>query len=158
MRALEFREIQRSEFALWKQMRGDLYTSLDDSYHVQEMEEIANRADWFCYFVVSDDGEIIGLLELSSRNIVDGCVTSPVAYLEGLYLKQGFRGQGYGRSVLEKVVNWCRDNGYTELATDTELDNEGAQRFYTSFGFAEGDRVVAFRMAVNKEQGTGSRI
>ena len=148
--SLEFREIDRAHFPQWKRMRGELYASLDDEFHLKEMEEISQRTDWICRFIVNAEKEIIGLLELSSRNVVDGCLSSPVAYLEGLYLEPGHRGRGYGCSVLEKVVNWCRQNGFSELATDTELNNAAAQAFYTSFGFEEQDRVVVFRMAINK--------
>ena len=35
------------------------------------------------------------------------------------------------------------------MATDTEITNEKAQRFYESVGFKEVDRVVEYRIEVS---------
>ncbi len=126
-------------------MRKDLYRDLDDDYHDQEMENIFQNDKWNCRFLEDEGCLTIGLVEISSRNIVDGCLSSPVAYLEGLYLKPGYRGQGNGKKILNIILGWCKEKGFSELATDTELTNTNAQRFYKAIGFQETDRVVEFR-------------
>ncbi len=131
-------------------MRKNLYRTQDDEYHLQEMENIFESDIWYCRFIVDDNIQIIGLVELSSRNIVDGCLSSPVAYLEGLYLNSEYREKGLGKKVMKIILNWCREKGFSELATDTELTNIKAQNFYKTVGFQETDRVVAFRIVVNK--------
>ena len=130
-------------------MREEVYGSLDDEYHNKEMEQIFLSNDWFCYFLTDEKNRIAGLIELSLRNIVDGCLTSPVAYLEGLYLKKKYRGKGLGKDAIKIVLNWCRKQGLSELATDTELTNLRAQNLYKTVGFEETDRVVEFRIDVN---------
>jgi len=77
-------------------MREDVYRSLDDEFHEQEMKQIFVSDDWFCYFLGDGNNQITGFVELSSRNIVDGCLSSPVAYLEGLYLKKRIPWDGAG--------------------------------------------------------------
>ena len=70
------------------------------------------------------------MVELSSRNIVDGCLSSPVAYIEGLYIEEKHRGKGAGKAAMIAIQNWCKQKGFAELATDTELENLKAQFFF----------------------------
>ncbi len=142
--------INRNAFPLWKQMREDLYGSLNNDYHAKEMENIFVSDVWFCNFLADENNQVIGLVELSSRNIVDGCLSSPVAYLEGLYLRPEHRGKGLGKEVIRIIIKWCMVEGFSELATDTEITNKKAQRFYESMGFEEVDRVVEYRMKINE--------
>lgn len=141
--------IHRYQFPKWKEMREEIYRSLDDEYHNKEMEKIFVSNDWFCYFLTDEKNQIAGLIELSLRNIVDGCLSSPVAYLEGLYLKKKYRGKGLGKGAIKIILKWCKEKGLSELATDTELTNLRAQNLYKTVGFQEIDRVVEFRIDVN---------
>lgn len=129
-------------------MREEVYSSLDDEFHSKEMEQIFVREDWFCYFLTDETNVFLGLVELSSRNIADGCLSSPVAYLEGLYLKKEYRGRGLGKEAVNVILAWCKENGYSELATDSELKNINAQMFFTAVGFQETYRVVEFSTKV----------
>lgn len=130
-------------------MRMELYSALDDDYHDEEME-ITNSSDqWYCRFIKNDADEVIGMLEISYRNIVDGCISCPVPYIEGLYLYPRFRNKGYGTEILKMIVAWCKEQGYTELATDAQIINTAAHSFYKSAGFEETDRVVEFRMELS---------
>ena len=142
--------IEKSQFSEWKAFRRQIYSVLDEQYDSQEMEQIYSSDDWFCFFIGNENEDIVGLVELSSRNIVDNCLSSPVAYLEGLYIDEDYRNQGLGEKTLELILDWCHKNGFQELATDTEIDNDRAQKFYKNFGFKETDRVVEFRIDINK--------
>jgi len=130
-------------------MRDELYSSLSSEFHAEEMEKIFHSSEWHCQFIEDKNKHILGFLELSSRNIVDGCLSSPVAYLEGLYLKPGLRGKGLGKGVIKLILNWCRERGFSELATDTELKNINAQGFFNAIGFQETYRIVEFKIKVN---------
>ena len=145
---MPLRPISENELSRWRTMRSHIYPELDDEYDSQEMEMILHSNYWFCFFVIDEAEQIIGLVELSLRNIVDNCLTSPVAYLEGLYLEEAWRGQGLGREVIRHIFAWCRERGLSELATDAELHNEAAQAFYRALGFEETDRVVEFKIEV----------
>lgn len=149
--------ITRNEFPQWKEMRRAVFSELDDAYHDEEMENIFVSDQWYCYFLKDKKNTTLGLVELSSRNIVDGCLSSPVAYLEGLYLKPAYRGKGLGREVIAMIQHWCRRKGFSELATDTELTNAKAQKFYRAVGFEETYQVVEFRIEINSP-GTGNVI
>ncbi|MDH5178314.1 MAG: GNAT family N-acetyltransferase [Gammaproteobacteria bacterium] len=141
--------IKQELFPLWKQFRCSLYLTIDDDYHQQEMIQIHQNSDWLCRFIENDSREIIGLVEISFRNIVDGCLSSPVAYLEGLYLTEAERGKGHGKQAIDLICQWCVENGFSELATDTQSGNTKAQLFYTRLGFKEIDRVVEYRLELS---------
>ena len=138
--------IAKDDFSDWAQFRSQIYPVRSRDLDLKEMESIFGSEFWKCWFIEHKDGERIGLVELSFRNIVDGCSSSPVPYLEGLYLIESKRGKGRGTQVIEMIKRWCREQGYSELATDAELVNTSAQEFYEKLGFEQVDRVVAYRL------------
>jgi aminoglycoside 6'-N-acetyltransferase I len=85
------------------------------------------------------------MIEVSLRNVVDGCLTSPVGYIEGVYIDPTQRGAGLSRRLLQYAEEWCRSMGCTEIATDAEFENEEAQRFHEHMGFEETYRIVEYR-------------
>ena len=98
-------------------------------------------------FVAIDDADVVvGFVEANLRHdYVNGCETSPVAFVEGLFVDAPHRGQGMGRALIAAVADWARATGCGELASDAELDNVASHRFHAALGFAETERVVYFR-------------
>ncbi len=146
---LTFQPATLNDFETWARFRDELYDDLSPDYIETEIKRIIddpNLASFIIYTATSD--EPVGLVEMSLRNIVDGCVSSPVAYIDGLYLIEKYRGQGLGKALIDFTKKWARENNCTELAVDTELENERAQQFYLREGFTETFRIVQFRMEV----------
>ena len=135
--------IKRNQISLWRKFRNSVYCGVTDEFHEIEMENIFKSEEWFCYFLESETN-IIGFVELSARNVVDGCLSSPVAYIEGLYIESEYRGRGAGKKAIEAIHKWCKTKGFTELAADTELTNLDAQIFFNAVGFEETYRVVEY--------------
>lgn len=140
--------IEKNDFPVWAQFRAEIYPLISRDYDLREMETVFASELWYCWFISGEEGEKIGLVELSLRNIVDGCLSSPVPYLEGLYLVPSKRGMGRGAKVIEMIINWCRNHGYTEFATDAELSNARAQQFYEKLGFEKVDQVVEYKITI----------
>jgi len=44
--------IKSDEFALWLQMRNEVYGALSPGFHEKEMSLIFDREDWFCFFLM----------------------------------------------------------------------------------------------------------
>jgi aminoglycoside 6'-N-acetyltransferase I len=64
----------------------------------------ADAKEWVeILLAVTDDGAPLGFAELSIRNVVDGCSTDRVAYLEGWYVVPTTRRQGIGRALVQAV-------------------------------------------------------
>lgn len=136
-----------ADFDTWRRFREELYDDLDPAWSEDEIHRIATDPNMTTYLVFDETQPTpIGMLELSLRNIVDGCATSPVAYIDGLYLTEKWQGRGLGSQLLAFAKKWAGEQGCTELAVDTELDNVRAQKFYLREGFEETFRIVQFRM------------
>ena len=78
------------------------------------------------------------------RDYVEGCETSPVGYLEGIFVREPLRGQGVAKALLARCEAWAREQGCTEFASDCELSNEDSLRFHLATGFQEAGRIVCF--------------
>ncbi len=78
------------------------------------------------------------------RDYVEGCETSPVGYLEGIFVREPLRGQGVAKALLARCEAWAREQGCTEFASDCELSNEDSLRFHLVTGFQEAGRIVCF--------------
>lgn len=101
-------------------------------------------------FVSQDaDGMLTGFLEVSLRSHADGCdIEQPVGYVEGWFVREGFRGRGIGAELMRASEDWARGLGCTEMASDALIDNEASQNAHQALGFAEVDRCVHFRKSL----------
>ena len=87
----------------------------------------------------------VGFAELSIRNIVDGCATDRVAYLEGWYVVPESRRNGIGRALIQAAEQWAILQGCTEFGSDSEIDNDVSHAAHLHSGFRETGRVRTFR-------------
>jgi len=90
--------------------------------------------------------QLIGFLEVDLRSHADGCNPAhPVGYIEGWYVKDGYRHQGVGRKLVAAAEGWARNQGCLEIASDTWIDNEVSQRAHKALGYEVVDRCVHYR-------------
>ena len=75
---------------------------------------------------------------------VEGTESSPVGYLEGIYVEENCRRKGLARELLAASENWAREQGCREFASDCELTNTQSLRFHLSLGFEEANRIICF--------------
>jgi len=129
----------------WLSFRKMLYHDLSEVFNLKEMRLIEQDQSRTVYLMY--DGDLaIGMLELALRNFVDGCLSSPVAYLEGIYLISEYQRKGLSSLMMDKVKEWSKKKGCSELASDAEIDNYTAQKFHVSAGFEETYRIVEYKM------------
>ncbi len=102
-------------------------------------------------FLGEIDGKNIGFAECQLRHdYVEGKETSPVGYLEGIFIEEEYRKNGYAKQLLAACENWALEQGCTEFASDCELDNTESLKFHLSLGFEEANRVICFTKSLNK--------
>ncbi len=65
-------------------------------------------------------------------------------YVEDIVVNPEYRGMGLGRQLLERGIQWARDNGYPGVMLETQDNNVPACTLYQSCGFVLGgfDRNV----------------
>lgn len=78
------------------------------------------------------------------HDYVEGTDDPPTGYLEGIYVLEGCRGQGYARALLADLEGWARARGCRAFASDCELNNEQSLRFHLATGFREANRIICF--------------
>ena len=109
-----------------------------------EMGEIFAKAD-SAFFLAYLEDVPIGFAQCQLRyDYVEGTDSSPVGYLEGIYVEEGCRRQGLARELLGACENWAREQGCREFASDCELTNTQSLRFHLSLGFEEANRIICF--------------
>ena len=70
--------------------------------------------------------------------------SSPVGYLEGIFVLEEYKKRGYAKELLGECQNWAKDQGCLEFASDCELDNEDSLKFHLKMGLAETNRIICF--------------
>jgi aminoglycoside 6'-N-acetyltransferase I len=91
-------------------------------------------------------GLLAGFLEVDLRSHADGCNPSrPVGYIEGWYVAENHRHKGIGKRLLAAAEDWARCQGCVEVASDTWVDNEVAQRVHEALGYEVVDCCVHYR-------------
>ncbi|MEG2090881.1 aminoglycoside 6'-N-acetyltransferase, partial [Niameybacter sp.] len=96
-------------------------------------------------FLCFDEEQTVGFAQCQLRqDYVEGTQTSPVGYLEGIYIKADYRKRGLAHRLLSACEEWAKLKGCSEFASDCELDNEDSLKFHLSTGFDEANRIICF--------------
>jgi aminoglycoside 6'-N-acetyltransferase I len=130
----------------WFALRRALWPEAPDSDHRADIVRILADPARYGAFIAKDGDSVVGFAEASlRRDYVNGCATSPVGFLEGIYTAPARRQEGVARALAVAVEEWTREHGCTELASDALLDNVDSHRMHGALGFEETERVVGFR-------------
>lgn len=144
------RRVMPKDSEKWLSMRLSLWPETDERQHRKEMAMMLSSPDRYGIFVCEDVRKaLIGFAEVSLREWAEGCLSSPVGYLEGWYVEKPGRRQGAGAKLLEAAEDWARSHGCTEMASDTNFGNEASEAAHLKLGFQVAARVVAFRKALD---------
>ena len=97
-----------------------------------------------CYLIKVQNSYIAFIYLTLRTDYVEGAITSPIAYIEGLYVKPPYRGQGIGKKLVDLGEAWGLQKGCKQYASDAELSNADSLAFHESAGFKEANRIVCF--------------
>ena len=128
-------EVARLSLQLWPE------------HDIEEMElefrELIKMDDAAVFLAL--EGEAVGFAQCQlRRDYVEGTESSPVGYLEGLFVTESCRKRGYARALLAACQDWARARGCTEFASDCELTNSESFAFHLRMGFLEANRIICF--------------
>lgn len=119
------------------------------NHTVSELEadfaEIVSNKDAVCLIKYADDVPV-GFAQCQLRHdYVEGTRSSPVGYLEGVFVIPEYQHKGYAKELLNECELWAKEKGCSEFASDCELDNISSFNFHMAMGFEEANRVICFR-------------
>lgn len=107
------------------------------------MNQISSKTN--VVFLYLHDSLAVGFAHCSLRyDYVEGTESSPVGFLEGIFVLEEFRQKGFARALLIACENWTREQGCTEFASDCELTNVESLKFHLQVGFEEVNRIICF--------------
>ena len=111
------------------------------------MSSFCANPERFAQFVAYGESDaVIGFIEAAVRtDYVNGTQSSPIAFLEGLYVVPEARRKGVARSLVSAVERWALDVGCREFASDASIENQLSHTVHRALGFQETERVVFFR-------------
>lgn len=110
----------------------------------KEFDKLLQHTD-AAVFLAFQDVAPAGFAQCQLRHdYVEGTESSPVGYLEGIFVLPEHRKSGIARDLLGSCEQWARDAGCTEFASDCELENTESLRFHLNVGFEEANRIICF--------------
>lgn len=127
---------------------ADMAAELWDSHAAEELEESFAQTITQCntaFFIRYVRQIPVGFAQCGLRtDYVEGTQSSPAGYLEGIFVKEDYRKQGYAKELLHACEAWAKDNHCREFASDCELGNTDSFRFHMAMGFEEANRIICF--------------
>lgn len=115
----------------------------DEEMYADFQADMALTKNKFLLAQIDDD--FIGFIHISIRSdYVEGSATSPVGYIEGIYVTPEYRKSGVARKLVTAGEKWAKTRGCIEMASDMVAGNTTSYEFHTKIGFQEAGRIVCF--------------
>ena len=110
-----------------------------------EFEALTEADDSVCFIKYVGE-KPVGFAQCQlRRDYVEGTETSPVGYLEGIFVLEEHRLRGYAKELLCRCEKWAKEKHCSEFASDCELGNDSSLRFHMAMGFEEANRIICFK-------------
>ena len=139
------REATQADSLALAELARKMWSSNTVSELQSEFLDLLCSDDAVC-FIKYVGNKAVGFAQCQLRNdYVEGTDTSPVGYLEGIFIEEEYRHSGYAKELISKCEKWAKEKNCTEFASDCEIDNEISLKFHLSMGFEEANRIICFR-------------
>lgn len=138
-------KVTQDDFQEWLSLALELWPDYSSAEMEVSLTNLLHSDREQGILVRDDNGCAIAFMNLSLRSdYVPDATQSPVAYVEGIYVKAEYRNQDVGRTLIQYAEQWACEQGCIELALDALIDNPASHEFYAKVGFREVERVVFF--------------
>lgn len=122
----------------------ELWPDHDPAQMQEEFLQLVSHEE-AALFLAYAESTPIGFAQCQLRHdYVEGTGSSPVGYLEGIFVSEEYRRMGYARVLLSACEVWAKSRGCREFASDCELTNEDSLGFHLKAGFVEANRIICF--------------
>ena len=105
---------------------------------LKNRDDVGNYRDHYrerdgIFYVVEQDGKIVGTAAVRRE-------TEDSARLRRHYIYPEYRGEGIGKRLLEKRLEFCKEKGYKKVIACTYLNLKTAIHLLNKYGFKEYKR------------------
>ncbi|KAB3532455.1 aminoglycoside 6'-N-acetyltransferase [Alkaliphilus serpentinus] len=137
-------EVSKEGFEEWVAMGLELWPDNTAEGLAVEFKNLLESAKEKAY-LYKVNNKYVGFINISLRNdYVEGSVSSPVGYVEGIYIKEDYRKMGIAKLLVEKGEKWAKGKGCSQMASDIEAHNTICYDFHLNIGFKEANRLICF--------------
>ena len=119
---------------------NNLLSQLSDSVHTiteEELNTLLSSSQSHLY-VLESDGQFIGMTTLCLYQ----CPTGWKAWIEDVVVDQNHRGKGYGKLMVRKAMEECKNRGNVTLMLTSRPSRIVANQLYQSLGFEKREANV----------------
>lgn len=89
-------------------------------------------------FIYTKDEEYIAEISIVfNKNDEDYSIPDKRLYISRIIVKKEFRGKGYGKKLMNYVIEFAKREKYNELSLGVNLDNYIALKLYVNLGFTK---------------------
>ena len=122
-----------------------MWTDHDPAALTEVFRNLIGSADAVCFLKYVGTRPVAFAQCQLRHDYVEGTDSSTVGYLEGIFVSEKYRRNGYAKELFSECEKWAKEMGCTEFASDCELDNTDSQRFHMAMGFLEANRIVCYK-------------
>ena len=87
-------------------------------------------------FIDIEDEKIVGYIYVKINKLDDSNKNNLEAFIDGLYVIEGYRNRGIATNLINKVKEYCLDNKISVISLNVIYKNEIAKRLYEKLGFS----------------------
>ena len=147
---MQIRLMDEASLSMWVGLRSQLWPDHSYENHILDGQHILSCPDKYVSFLaLNNQSQAIAFADAAVRHdYVNGCESSPVVYLEGIFVIPEQGGHGVAKLLVAAVQDWGVAKGCTEMASDASLDNHISYQMHQALGFEETERVVFFRKRI----------
>ncbi len=138
------RKAEKADLAALAELVCRLWPEHTVDEMLPELDEAMEKPDTVFFLAYAGENPV-GFAQCQLRHdYVEGTDSSPVGYLEGIYVADAYRKKGVARELLSACESWAKDKGCAEFASDCELTNTQSLQFHLNAGFCEANRIICF--------------
>ena len=132
------------ELSIVAELASNVWSSSKEEL-LEEFKATINNKESILFLNYSE-GVPIGFAQCELRHdYVEGTSSSPVGYLEGIFVKEEHRERGYAKELLCACEQWAKEQGCSEFASDCELTNSDSFAFHMKTGFVQANIIICFK-------------
>jgi aminoglycoside 3-N-acetyltransferase I len=148
---MEIKKLNENEveaFINLVQIFKEVFEHKDELPPNNHLSKLLSNPD-FLVFVVMLNNKVVGGLTVYVLHRYFG--TKPEAYIYDVGISLPYQGQGIGKSLIEAVCKYCKENNFEDAYVEAESDDIDAIKFYSKTSYTSQLKALHFTYLFNDE-------
>ncbi|MEW5856087.1 MAG: GNAT family N-acetyltransferase [Cyanobacteriota bacterium] len=151
MTEANFKIAEKSDIEILVKFIGEFYEfehlKFDESIVRTALANVLHDDSLGRVWLIQNGDEAIGYIVLTFGYSLE--FRGRDAFIDELYIRESYRGQGVGMSVIQFIESVCPSLGIQALHLEVERKNTAAQDLYRKVGFKDHDRYLMTKWIAN---------